>query len=719
VLTGTVNENTEILTGFVEKGAQVTVILGDNQIRAAVSDSGVFTAPLPPMTAGDVLVVACRDAAGNTAEASVTVQLGTRGAIQAAVAPVVHLGGAASLSGTATADRELRIVFSVGGKERASHLVKTDGDGLWTFDAGTDVFAHDELVDVTVAYSDGRSPEADANASFLIDGRCDLTADQQEIDENTTAVSGKTDPGAQVRLAFPNNSFTKTAGEDGSFAFEGLSLTAGETLAIYAEDALGHTAELAWQIAAGERKDIALALLTKEEGFISAADGLLTLTGSAEPGFALSLSLGGAQQRIETDERGAFAMRLDPAAYSDGALTIAAAYADGFRPECAAQMEMTVDRSAPPLAVDTLANAQVEINTAELIVHTEPNATLILRAPKGESRWQADAQGEAAIPLPDQKVGAIYVIAAVDAAGNETLTSIEMIEQIRDARVLINRPRKSDTIRGGKLGISASILATNDISLYYVVTDQGEEVIRGDVEKADLREMSEKDYAEMAAQYDDLVGSYTGSTIRASVELPPIESDSLVLGIYTDDMGEEPVLLAEQSFKSGLSEKIEGVDDDSSGAQDESKVYDIVTTQTNAFGLDPVAADAFNPKQVYLTGYNVSEGNRTMYFDFVIDGERYTTQEISAAGGSAKTTYSSRPVDKEFPDLVPDIKPNTRRGGLIFMLDLSFLEPGEHEVSVVLISNSNTYRMESRKVVISADVPTDRNITKTIQNRWK
>ena len=717
---GSVNENTEILTGIVEKGSTVHVSVAGQNIRASVNESGVFTLPLPTIKAGDQLVVHCEDAKGNVAEAAVTVALGTRGAIQVVVPLAVNLTQPIQISGTATANREIMVRMSVGGEERLSQLVHSDTDGMWAMQADPVRFNHGERVDVLAAYSDGLSPGSDGEDYFMCDSQCELAVDQARLTEDMTSISGTADPGAVLTLTYAAGTATVTVGEEGRFAFDELTLKPGTQVMLSAIDGMGNAAQLSWQVEPGDRENITLAIPSTQAGYINSYDDSLILTGTARRNLGVSIDILGESRYVETDDRGAFSIVLDPDRIDDGLLSVSASYADGFRPECSAYIEMLVDKQAPSFTTNTIGNNEIEVTTNELIVKTEPGTELILRAGRSESRETADAQGSAVFSLNNQKAGTSYTLTAIDAAGNETEQTITVIKQIRDVRVQIVRPTAGEVVLRGRLGVDVHILQTAPIDLYYTITNNGEELVRGEVPASEMSDLRDRDYQQMAAQYDDLKGEYVGKRMRANVTLPQIQSDSLLLSIYSNDEGTEPELLTQQYFASGEEEKIDGVGDEYALVEQPKTVHQRVTSDTFAFGLDEVSAQAFAPSQVYLTGYHFSEGNRTPFFDYIIDGKRYTMQQIDEAGGSAKATFASRDVEKEFGTLAPGLKKvNTRRGGVILLLDLSFLQEGEHEIQVVLINNSTEYLLESRKIVISSSVETDRNISRTLQGSWK
>lgn len=716
---GEVNENTEILTGIVEKGSTVYVVLGGENIPAVVTD-GVFTLPLPAIKAGDRLVVHCEDANGNTSESVVKVALGTRGAIQVVVPAAVRLDQPIQISGSATANRELLVRMSVGGAERFTQLVQTDADGVWSVQVDPGRFHHDERVDVAAAYSDGLSPGADGEDYFLCDSMCVLRPDDQRLTEDMTIISGEADPDASLTLTYDGQNKQLTADEYGRFAFDALPLRAGMTVELSAVDHMGNTARASWQVEAGERAKITLALPTEREGYINSRDDTLILMGAAKKNLDVIVEIQGASTIVTPDDRGNFSVSLNPAAFEDGMLRIFAAYADGFTPACSAEMALTVDTQAPMLTASTIGDNEIEVTATELHVQSEPGAELILRAGLSESRKTADGQGNAVFSLGQQKVGTSYTLIASDAAGNETEQTITVIEQIRDVRIQINRPTRGEVVIGGRFGIDVFILQTAPIDLYYTITNNGEELVRGEVDADAMSDLRARDKEKMEAQYDDLEASYDGKRMRANIVIPQMVSDSMMLSIYSNDEGTEPVLLAQQPFACGAEEGIAGVDDDRAAAEMPQTVHERVTTDTFAFGLDKADTQVFAPSQVYLTGYNYSEGNLAMFFDYIIDGKRYTMKEIDEAGGSANATFKARNVGKELGELVPGLKkPNTRRGGAIMLLDLSFLPEGEHEIQVVLIVGSDQYLMQSRRIVTSSSVEVDKNVTRTLQSRWQ
>ena len=158
---------------------------------------------------------------------------------------------------------------------------------------------------------------------------------------------------------------------------------------------------------------------------------------------------------------------------------------------------------------------------------------------------------------------------------------------------------------------------------------------------------------------------------------------------------------------------------DSSAEAASATVYESqVVASSYAFGLDAMATDTFAPSQVYLTGWCWSERNDGLFFDVIIDGKRYTQQDLEAAGGKMTASRSRRAVSKEFPGLVPGVTPTDRYGGVVILLDMSFLPEGKHEVEIVLIKDSKEQKFTARSVKTSSGVETQRNLVKNLQAQW-
>ena len=308
-------------------------------------------------------------------------------------------------------------------------------------------------------------------------------------------------------------------------------------------------------------------------------------------------------------------------------------------------------------------------------------------------------------------------LVVTDGAGNEVETMIEFIADVKDVRTVISRPKAGETIRNGKLGINFSILTSGSLKLYYTVEHNGTEIHRAEIAENKLKAMKEKDLEETRALFDDLMGDYEGYTIRESVTLKNMPVGQHVLSIYTDDLGDTPTLLAQQTFANGETEAIAGVD--SGNSEENAVVHESqVVTDTYAFGLDPLATDTFAPSQVYFTGWCWSERNDGLFFDVIIDGKRYTQQDLEAAGGKVTASRSRRAVSKEFPGLVSGVTPTDRYGGVVILLDMSFLKEGKHDVQIVLIKDSKEQQFASRSIKTSADVETQRNLVKNLQGQW-
>ena len=723
-IVGDLNENTEVLTGFADTGSSVTLELRGKEIETVQVDAlGTFVFSLPVLNANDRMVLTSTDSLGNVARTEAVVKVGKRDAVTIDIKElVVRPTKKLVISGSAAPSRTLNMSWTLNGSAKPDvYQVEVDENGRWNVTIDSSSVTHGSSAEVKVGYKDGLTSELDQRISLTFDAMCSLAPEAQSYTEKMSRIAGTTDPGATVMLSLaPGKKMESRADTNGYFKFENLTLTAGTRIQLTAQDAVGNMTTLEYSVQADQRAQITIEK-PMDTWYVNAQDASLTVEGTAQPRMSLSITVMGKVWDVLADNEGRYEKELPVKEMKEGVSTISVAYTDGYCAECTGSAEFTLDRTAPMITVDRIIGDDlIEATSGILSGQTEPGALVTVSVNDRRYDEYANHQGTFVFYqfglTPGDEIGLI----AKDKAGNETSTKVSVVEEIRDVRLELVRPRKDgETIRNAKLGIRVNLLKKGNVSVYYLIEQNGMEIYTRVIAPEDMKAMAPDDLQKQLDGYDDLLGEYEGYSISIQETVPTLGYDDFTLKLYTDDLGEDPVLLASRKMTNGRTETIEGVDDDPTQNQ-VTDVRDRYTTSSYGFGLDEMAVTSFAASQVYFTGWSWKNNNReSEIFEVEIDGIRYSQGDLIAAGGNIMVYRSTRDVAKEYPELIPGVKPLTATAGVIVLVDAPFLSEGVHNLNLILIHNSEIMRFEGYQVNIANPGYTDDTLIRTLQNIWK
>lgn len=713
------NENTEILQGVVEQDAIVTAVLNGQDCPVSTS-GGTFIMSLPMLHAGDTLVLTSTDEAGNTASKTMTVEVGSRDEIRLNSLPdVIRPQDPLAVSGRSAANREVLVQWTIG-KENGETVLLADADGAWAYTLDCSSAQHLSAVRVTVGYADGKTPELNQKAEVSIDSQCALDTDSITYTEQMTRIAGNTDPGARVTLQTPDARNSVTADGKGQFVFDNVRLTAGNSFELIAEDGVGNKTQLPYSVQAGERAQITVELPEAENGYLNAQADQLTVRGAAQAELPVLVTVAGREHKVMTAPDGTYELILSADALQPGEVNITAAYADGFCAECAASAQLERDVTPPVMTVDHLLEGNQLENTVEAVSgQTDPGTVITLRIGGREKEQTADQDGRFSF-AEQLTTGEDVVLTAQDAAGNLETIQIGVMEEVNDVRVRIVRPSENEIIRNGKLGVNLAILQNGNAQFYYRIEHNGEMVGQYTVTGENIRKMRESDKEKEEAQYTGLLGDYDGYNVRALPKTPPgLPYGDYTLSVYSDDLGSETMLLDTVHFSNQPSEHIDGLEEEEV-TETVTEYKDTFAEDDYAYGLDAWKTDTFAPSQVYMTAW-MWRGSRTdsHSLQFEIDGVRYTSESLKAAGGKLEVVFADRDVTAEHPEGMPDIKPEHRQAGQVIMLDLSFLGEGSHDLKIIHVRNQVHTHFASRRINLSGSVTVRDGLADELKNQWK
>ena len=278
----------------------------------------------------------------------------------------------------------------------------------------------------------------------------DATADNViNSAEQTSTLSGTAEAGSSVSLSLGGLIKSLTADANGAWSYDltAADVTAmgegAEDITITATDAAGNTSTTTTKaIAVDTVAPIAPTMAdATADNVINSAEQTSTLSGTAEAGSSVSLSLGGLIKSLTADANGAWSYGLtaaDVTAMGEGAedITITATDAAG-NTSTTTTKAIAVDTVAPTAPTMADATADNVINSAEqtstLSGTAEANASISLTLGGLTKALTADANGAWSYDLTAADVTAMgegaedITITATDAAGNTSATTTKAI----------------------------------------------------------------------------------------------------------------------------------------------------------------------------------------------------------------------------------------------------------------------------------------------------
>jgi len=346
VINATEQDGGFVMTGQVEPGSTVLVSFGAAQVNAQVGADGSWTATfsgaqIPDGTyQGDIVAVAT-DVAGNVSELRQAVSVDTEAndlAIDTAavggdgIVNLTETGGLVAVTGTSTPGAVVTVGFAGGTRDvvaggAGNWVARFDGSGLagGTYDAP-----------VSAVSVDAAGNRADVSGTVRIDtevrdfamqgtpGGADAVINATE-QGGGFSMTGQVEPGSSVVVEFAGSTVNAVVAANGAWTatFTGAQVPDGTYSAdvvATATDAAGNSAELRQAVAVDtEAGQLTLnAAAIGGDGVINAAeaDAGVLVTGQADPGATVIVSLDGVEHTVRADQSGQWRSR-----YNSGEIT--------------------------------------------------------------------------------------------------------------------------------------------------------------------------------------------------------------------------------------------------------------------------------------------------------------------------------------------------------------------------------------------------------------
>ncbi|MGQ4230974.1 Ig-like domain-containing protein, partial [Bordetella bronchiseptica] len=441
-MTPTVRHATDAQTGRVtvmgrtEAGALVTVQFPDGSSKTvrAQNDGGYAATSDTDMVSGSIMVSA-GDADGNRTPVQQVMYTDTLDKTAPASPSLTvredAVSGRATVTGQAEPGAAVRVVFPNG----EAQTVTAGSDGAYSVTSAADMVAG-EIMAVAADASGNQSAPARTVFADAVDKTAPAAptlALNEAAASGRLTVSGRTEPGASVRVTFPDGeTVTVTAKADGTYTATSRADMIGGNVTVVATDAAGNAAAPV-RAAYADTVDRTPPVLDTPVLSVASDSGRVTVTGVTEPGARVQVAIPGeAPQTVTADSAGRYRAVSPGDVLQSGTVRVIAtdAHGNASAPRDVPYQD-AVDRTAPPLTIDA-AVEQARTGVVNVSGKTEPNLMVSATFPDGQTaQARADGQGryQLASPADVARSGRIAVSAS-DAAGNRAAASAEFTDQV-------------------------------------------------------------------------------------------------------------------------------------------------------------------------------------------------------------------------------------------------------------------------------------------------
>lgn len=287
-----VTDQSTAVTGTAEKGSEVTVKIGIGSWKGTASLEGKFSVSIPKQSAGTLIEVTAKDAAGNVSQAAkVTVADGDIPA-----APIVRKVTDQSTAVTGNAEVETEINVKIG---TASWKGITDAEGIFSVAIPKQKIG--TIIEVTATDREGNvSPSSKVT---VVDGTPPAAPTVNKVNDQAAAVTGSAEKGSEVTVKIGTSSWKGTANTEGQFSITIPTQKAGTIIEVTAKDAAGNVSAAAKVTVVDETAPPAPTVN-------KVTDQSTAVTGSTEKGSEVLVVIGTETWEVMADAEGQFLITI-------------------------------------------------------------------------------------------------------------------------------------------------------------------------------------------------------------------------------------------------------------------------------------------------------------------------------------------------------------------------------------------------------------------------
>ena len=448
------------LTGTGEAGALISLEFQGITRTTTVGADGSWTmdfdaSEIAGGTYDSEITITSTDLAGNSSVSTHTIHIDTEQALSLDgpisgddIVNAVEQAAGVTLSGTAEAGSS--VVVTMGG---VSHTVTAGADGSWSaVFAAADIAPGTYDAEVTVVATDLVGNVETTTGSVHIDTENAVALDATQAGNNVidateaangVAITGTAEAGATVEVMLQGLTHSVTAGADGSWSavFSASEIPAGEydaDITVTSTDLAGNTSSATGTVHVDTETAVSLDTPVTGDNVINGVEaaGGVSLTGQAEAGASVVVTMGGVSHTVTADASGnwsaAFAAaEIAPGQY-DAPISVTATDTNGniatTTGTVAVDTTTVLGIDAGQAGGDNLLNAAEAANGITLTGTAEPSAAVQVTFQGITRSVTADASGNwsAAYSFGEVTPGeydAPISVTATDLAGNTESTT--------------------------------------------------------------------------------------------------------------------------------------------------------------------------------------------------------------------------------------------------------------------------------------------------------
>ncbi|UOE55148.1 Ig-like domain-containing protein [Cytobacillus oceanisediminis] len=421
------------VTGTAEKGSEVTVKIGIGSWKGTSSLEGEFSVSIPKQSAGTLIEVTAKDAAGNVSQAvKVTV---VDGDIPAA--PIVRkvTDQSTAVTGNAEVDTEINVKIGT-----ASWKGITDAEGIFLVAIPKQKIG--TIIEVTATDREGNvSPSAKVT---VVDGTPPAAPTVNKVNDQAAAVTGAAEKGSEVTVKIGTESWKGMANTEGQFSITIPKQKAGTIIEVSAKDAAGNVSAAAKVTVVDETAPPA-PMVDK------VTDQSTAVTGSTEKGSEVLVVIGTGIWEVLANSEGQFLITI-PKQKAGTLIEVSAKDAAGNRSE--ATKVTVVDETAPAAPTVNKVTDQATAVTGS----AEKGAEVTVKIGTGSWKGTANTEGQFSIEIPKQKAGTVIEVTAKDEAGNVSeAAKVTVMDETAPAAPTVNKVTDQSTAVTGSAERGAEV----------------------------------------------------------------------------------------------------------------------------------------------------------------------------------------------------------------------------------------------------------------------
>ncbi|GGX50977.1 hypothetical protein GCM10007385_19400 [Tateyamaria omphalii] len=466
-----------VVTGVVEPGSSVVVVLGGVSTNAVVTADGTWTASfapgqVPSGTYTTDMVATATDAAGNTSSVTQLVNVDTQASVLTLNGPVEGddiINGAEASDGvvlSGTADPGALVNVTLHG---VTHQAVAGTNGVWqAFFSATEVQQGTYDAQITATTTDAAGNTATVTDTVHVDTRVDnlsVAADLIEGDNvisgaeraDGVVVTGTTEPGSTVMVTLGSQTVQAIVDTNGNWQapFAATQIPEGEyttSVSVTATDRAGNVATVSDTL----RVDTLVNQLDMQDNVtadnvVSGAEARegINLGGQVEPGSTVMVDFNGTVLAATVDAAGNWSLDIPPSAIPSGeydaAITVMATDAVGNTETLSNTVRIDTEAPDGPVIAsftrdaDGIRGISTEQSDGDLAVAqvnadgsvTDVAATQVDIDVLGETNFQFQTD------VPD---GSHLVVSSADAAGNTVGTYVVLDDESANSSVDLGNP---------------------------------------------------------------------------------------------------------------------------------------------------------------------------------------------------------------------------------------------------------------------------------------